>query len=105
VAPSQAVVDKFAQVLGKHAIVEHVLLLEVEDAASTISAINDFMEAFSVDNVMLAHSCSSVKDGLRLPVSWTVPLDQVVITTIPVQALKTLIEHSWMSKNKSFVMT
>jgi cyclophilin family peptidyl-prolyl cis-trans isomerase len=110
-APSSAAVDKFVKVMGDAMITTPLMLEEYENNEAVALRISHLLETFAIDVVVVAPACKDVARDLKLPQSWiescklqgeTIAIDQVVLTSKPVEVLITVWTQSWLSKRSSW---
>ena len=108
-APSTAVLQKFASALGKNASIVDQLEMK-EDGEAQVSRINELLADFSADIAVVAPACKSVKSSFQVPKSWqassgttnSISLEEIILVTKPVDALSAVHSKSWLSKQSQW---
>mmetsp|Transcript_5271 Transcript_5271/g.14792 ORF Transcript_5271/g.14792 Transcript_5271/m.14792 type:complete len:232 (+) Transcript_5271:681-1376(+) len=115
VVPNAAAAHKFTQSLGSYCIVVHSEETSQEDQDGTTAAgriRNDWLATFRADVVLVAPACRNVLQQITtLPESWTkqqqqqqtateILVEQVVLEAKPVEAMKTVLQKSWLAQQR-----
>lgn len=97
VAPSPSVVERFQKAIGSQAVVTAVCAEQGE----VQSSITELLNNFAVDVVIVAPACSDLVKSV--PESYGgFSLDEVVLESKPVNALKAVWTRSWLHKRRGF---
>ena len=104
VVPSKSATDKFFKAFGGRCSITPVLLNDEEDAGGTLSRIQDLLQAFAVEVVVIAPACKGIIPSISLPTGWTtqacIDLPSVVLEAKPVEALFAVQTNSWLSMKR-----
>lgn len=101
VAPNQAVLGKFEETMGASALLTPILADEYSDEAAQSSRLQEILNNFAIDVVVVAPVCRSVISELILPTSWqekNMKTDDVVIEAKPVDAITAIHSQTWLSR-------
>lgn len=102
--PSQSVLEKFDFAMGSCvSIVAKISKEEVGEIVQQQAAtrIIELLGDFSVDVVLIAPACKSMKSLIELPKSWAergINVAEVVLVAKPVEAMAVIHSKSWLAK-------
>ena len=75
--------------MGTHVSVDFSGLVLEKDETAVATKVNELLEEFVVDVVVVAPACRDVGTLIQIPPSWN-RMDQVVLVVKPVEALQSL---------------
>lgn len=98
VAPTLAVMERFEKSIAAHASMTAVCLEELETEDCVVERIDDLLQDYAVDVVVIAPACNNLSSLIQLPPSWkNIPKEKVVLQAKPVTALSIVWMSSWMA--------
>jgi len=104
-APNKGALEKFRSALGTSCQVVESVELKEEDQADQILLIHALIDSFSVDVVLIAPACKSIKDSIQLPTIWQaqgIDIAEVALIAKPIDAQDAIHQHSWISKQSKW---
>ena len=97
VAPSLSVVERFQKAMGNQAVVTAVCA----EQGGVQSTIKELLNNFAIDVVVVAPACRDLVKSIP-ELYGEFSLDEVVLESKPVNALKVVWTRSWLQKRRGF---
>lgn len=103
VAPTDAVLQKFASAMGNRvAMIDQITIPTATTEGNTGAQrrINQLLEEFSADVVVVAPACKTFQASIEIPKSWHEAFgkEDIVVVSKPVEALAAVRSKSWLAK-------
>ena len=114
VAPTNIVCQKFEKIFRSTAVITTISMDDMDVTKSDLLSkkIQMLLDQFSVDIVLLTPVCSDILKTIIYPVSWEkvtnnscgkISLDEIVLISKPVEAVKVVKEQSWIRNHKFWI--
>ena len=104
VAPTKAVAQKVQSSIGDSVSVQESLSEDTfENTEAVVERIAQLLGRYSIDLVFVVPASKAVQQALSLPKSWEAiasSLDQVVMSSKPIDALATVTSKSWIAQKE-----
>jgi len=104
VAPAAAM-EKFQKAMGTFVAPVLIPLEKDSNKSDIIKRVNNLMDRFSVDLVVLAPACTELMNKVKVPASWDerkksdmLEVAEVIVTAKPIEALSVVWRKSWIGK-------
>ena len=100
-APSQAVLDRFKKSMVDSAVVSCISAEEFTEEAKQVERIEELLNSFAVDVVVVAPVCKGIIAKVTIPQQWTdakISAAEIVMEAKPVDALAAVRSQSWLAK-------